>query len=174
MKKFRCNHFNKFKIDDIWECDSWKEYYLNKCIRKGIRLDFERDVNEDVKKTIKDAIAWLRTQYEFPIRIRIYVKKAPLIRAKDGEMIPDLFFWPSNRCDEPYIKIATGDYNDLLQKMNSDDALSTILFALFRELTHYYQWINELDIDDPNLERQAILCAKKRLRFYTKTKEHLL
>ena len=157
---------------NIWKCKDWKSYYSNRNIRRGIRLDFDKEVNEDVKRAIKNLIGWLRKEYEFPVRVRIYVKKQALVRARDGDMVPDLFFWPYNRDEEPYIKIATGDYYDLLKQMEKDDALATILMALLQELTHYFQWLNGLDFSEDSLMAGARKSADRIMDIYSETREH--
>ena len=156
----------------IWECSEWKSVYLNSKCRSGIKVDFDKEVNIDLRNAIKEMIVWLRTEYEFPIRVRIYVKKDLLVKATDGDMVPDLFFWPDNRYDEPYIKLATGDYDELLETLDRDDAIATILIALLHEMTHYFQWINGLEITDPSLDEQARICARTVLNDYADKRDH--
>ena len=157
---------------DIWIIDNWKTYYSNKTHRSGIKVDFELGVNESVKSAIKNMVNWLRKTYTFPVRVRIYVKKGIKVKARDGDLVPDLFFWPYNRDDEPYIKIATGDYFELLSKLGKDDALATILLALLRNLTHYFQWLNDIKLTPIGEERQATRCARLKLREYAETRDH--
>ena len=155
---------------NIWESRKWESYYSNNFHRNGIKVDFDRGVNETVKIAIKKLIVWLRQKYSFPKRVRIYVKEGVLIKARDGEMVPDLFFWPYNRDDEPYIKIATGDFDELKKHLGEEDALGTILFALLCELTHYYQWINNVVLTPIGEKRQARRCAGLILNEYANIK----
>ena len=157
---------------DIWKSDKWQEHYLNGKYRKGIKIDFDSNVNISVKQAIKNISNWLRKNYIFPIRLRIYVKSNTLIKARDGSKVPDLFFWPYNRDDEPYIKIATGDYDDLLKRLGKDDALATILFALLRNITHYFQWLNDTNLTATGEQRQATRYARIKLHEYAETREH--
>ena len=156
----------------IWNCKDWKKYYSNQNIRNGIKIDFDIDVDISVKNAIKKMVSWLRKNYEFPVRIRIYVKAGTMVKSRDGDLVPDLFFWPYNRNEEPYIKIATGDYSDLLNRLSPDDALATILIALLQELTHYFQWLNGLEFSNSNLKRQATICARAIMKRYAETREH--
>ena len=156
----------------IWKSKEWKKYYLQKAYIKGIKINFDKDVNEDVKRAIKEIMAWLRTQYEFPKRLHIYVKKSLLVRARDGDKIPDLFFWPDSRDGKPYIKIATGDYPELLENLGRDNALATILFALLEELTHYFQWLNGMEFQEEKLKKQANRCARQIMNAYAETRDH--
>lgn len=157
---------------NIWECSEWESVYLNSNCRKGIKIDFDKEVDMDLRNAIKTMIAWLRTEYEFPIRVRIYIKKDLLVKATDGDMCPDFFFWPADRYDEPYIKLATGDYNELLEELGRDDAIGTILIALLHEITHYFQFVNGLEFSDPSLDKQAKKCARAVLNDYADTRDH--
>ena len=47
---------------------------------------------------------------------------------------------------EPYIRVAAGDYLDLCDKWGKDSALTAILLTIGHELTHYFQWINALEL----------------------------
>ena len=71
------------------------------------------------------------------------------------------FFAPYDKYVEPYIKIAVGDYEKLKKKWGKDDALETYLLCIAHELSHYYQWINELKLTSMGEERQATIYQKK-------------
>ena len=131
---------------NIWKCEKWKKFYSYKNFRSGIRIDYDKEIAPEVKSAIKQFVNWLRKNYEFPMRVRVYVKKEYMLKARDGELVRDLFFWPYDRNVEPYIKISVGDYRTLLNQMGRDDALSTLLFAFARQLTHYYQLLNGIEL----------------------------
>ena len=158
---------------NVWLCQKWKTYYCDKDRRSGVRVDFSKNVNLDVKRAIKELLAWLRKEYTFPVRIRIYVAGSYYVKARDGDLVRDLFFWPENRDDEPYIKIATGDYEHWLKKIGKDNALSTILIALLKNLTHYFQWLNDKNLSLSTLKRQAKMCADEIMDDYAEIREHL-
>ncbi len=63
----------------------------------------------------------------FPIRIPIYLKDTEAIRTMDGELVSATFFQPDKRTDEPYIRVATGDYSEMLSCRGKDNALAAIL-----------------------------------------------
>jgi len=153
----------------IWESSDWKEYYLDKPHRSGVRLRFDSKVDIDVRNAIKRMVSWLRKRYEFPMRIHVYIKGSSLIRARDGDMVYDLFFWPNCRDVEPHIKIATGDYYNLTKEIGKDDAIATILLALLIELTHYFQWLNGKEFSYTTLNRQASRTGRKVLETYAET-----
>lgn len=76
------------------------------------------------------------------------------------------FFGPFDINNEPFIRVAVGDYYDLLNKSDKDDALAVILVSITHELTHYFQWIKHHDewcyaddILNNYYERQALYYA---------------
>lgn len=54
-----------------------------------------------------------------------------------------LFFGPYDIYVEPYIRVAVGDYKELLKTEQKDDVLAGYLCSIAHELTHYFQWINK-------------------------------
>ena len=58
-----------------WLSEDWQEYFSGKDnIPNGIYLRIEKNVNDDVKKSLKKFAKWLRKNYKFPIMLPIYVK----------------------------------------------------------------------------------------------------
>ena len=157
---------------NIWTTEKWKSYYNTGEHRSGIRVDYERNVDPNVKRAISEFVKWLRTEYKFPKRVRVYVKAAEKIKARDGDMVFGTAFLPYSRNDEPYIRIATGDYCDLRKKVGVDNALASIIGTLAHELTHYYQWLNDLELTPIGEERQATNYSKKILSLYAETRDH--
>jgi hypothetical protein len=72
---------------------------------------------------------------------------------------------------EPYVRIATGDYQMLLKKWGKDNALNAILKCIAHKLTHYFQWINELKLTDIGTERQANQYSRLILDEYFNVRE---
>ena len=140
----------------IWTITNWeKNIDDNRKRRTGIRFRYDKAVDPEVKRACTQFAQWLRTEYYFPLRVLVYVKKNKTIRAKDGENVVGIFFEPVSYSDEPHIRIATGDYEELKNKIGKDNALATILATLAHELTHYYQWINGIQLTPIGRERQA-------------------
>lgn len=46
----------------------------NVLVRKGIRLKIEESVQLELKTAFKDYTKWLRKEYDFPIRVTVYIK----------------------------------------------------------------------------------------------------
>lgn len=155
----------------IWTIDAWKNHLSNSC-RTGLRLRFEQDVDPEVRRACICFARWLRKEYFFPLRIPIYVKKARRIETKDKDKVCGTFFEPVDYSMEPYIKIASGDYADLERKIGKDNALAAILLTISHELTHYFQWINNLKLTSKGRERQATYYSRYIVEEYSETREH--
>ena len=156
----------------IWTIEKWRRFYDNKDIRSGLRLKFDKNVNPEVRRACKEFCKWLRKEYYFPIRVPIYVKSSKRIKAKDCQMVFATFFGPFDYMQEPYIKISTGDYEKMLMKYGNDNALASILASIAHELTHYYQWINGLQLTEIGEERQATMYSHYIIDEYSETREH--
>lgn len=157
----------------LWQLSEWKNYYDNPSIRKGLHLRFENSVNQGVRLSILKFCRWIRQEFYFPIRVVVYVKAAPYIVAKDKSKVYATFFGPENHMQEPYIKLSTGQFDQLLTKeVERDDALCIILTSLAHELSHYFQWINDVELTEIGQERQASIYARAILAEYSEVVEH--
>lgn len=150
----------------------WKHYYNAHSHRCGLRVDYEKNVDPEVKRACKEFVLWLRKEYVFPMRVRVYVKENKRIKAHDGEPVCGTTFLPYSRDDEPYIRIATGDYPELVEQMGTDNALAAILTTFAHELTHYFQWLNDVELTPIGEERQATRCATHVIDRYAQTRDH--
>ena len=157
----------------IWTIENWtKVLPKSNSRRTGIRFRFDKSVDAEVKRTCLEFASWLRSEYHFPVRVPIYVKGTKRIRAKDGDLVVGTFFEPFSYSDEPYIRVATGDYLELCNEVGKDNALASILTSIAHELTHYFQWINNLQLTPIGAERQATKYSKYILYEYSLTCEH--
>ncbi len=156
----------------IWLFKNDITYYDDKNVRNGLRLRFDRSVDEEVRRSIMEFAIWLRENYQFPIRLPIYVKSKKRIQALDGEMVCGTCFLPNDQMLEPYIRLAVGDYEELSMECGKDNALASYLNCMAHEITHYYQWISGLDMTDIQSERQARYYADKMVGKYAETRAH--
>lgn len=152
-------------------CKDWEEFVDSNC-RKGIRLRFDKAVDKEVRRACKEYVFWLRTQYDFPIRVPVYFKSSRYVLTSTGEKCSALFFGPYDKNLEPYIKISVGDYRELLEEVGKDNALAAILRSITHELSHYYQWIKDYDFESEKIERQAKYYASVVVDDYAETREH--
>lgn len=156
----------------LWQLEEWKKYYASCDCRKGLRVRCEPLVNQEVRQAIHKFCLWLRKEFCFPIRVNVYVKAADTIKAMDGERVSATFFGPYYHSLEPYIRLSTGDYLKQKGKFGRDNALASILTSLAHELSHYYQWINDVELTLRGIERQATSYAEGILAEYSDYTEH--
>ena len=158
----------------IWTIFNWEKHYNldDKSVRTGLRIKFDKNVDLEVKRSCKEFCKWLRKNYYFPMRIPIYIKSSPKIKALDGEYVSAIFFAPADKYEEPYIRISTGEYEKALMKYGKDNALGGILISISHELTHYFQWINDIELTEMGEERQVKSYAGFIIDEYSETREH--
>lgn len=158
---------------NIFTDTSWQNSY-NSGHRTGLRFVIEKNVDPEVRRACKEFGVWLRKKYYFPIRVPIYVKASERLKASDGSLCTGTFFGPYNKDVEPYIRIATGDYFDLdlLYEWGKDNALWAILETIAHEISHYFQWINDIELTLIGEERQAKKYATFILDEYSETRKH--
>lgn len=156
----------------LWSESFWEEYLIEKEHRSGIRVRFDKTVDNEVRRACKEFIRWLRRDYFFPIRVPIYIKSSKTVKSRSGENVSALFFGPFDKEAEPYISVAVGDYYDMVNKWGKDNALAAILCSISHELSHYFQWITDCKLPNAALERQALYYAHAILDDYDLEREH--
>lgn len=124
--------------------------------RSGLRVRCEQGVNSKVRQSCLDFAKWLRLSFEFPIRVVVYLKKAYQIKTQDGkEMVSATFFGPYSKKEEPYIRVSTGDFQELVSVQGEDNAILAILNSIAHEIIHYQQWLSNPDFDEDLTEKEA-------------------
>jgi hypothetical protein len=137
--------------------------------RPGLRIRCEQGVYPEVRRACLEFAKWLRIEFEFPIRVVVYLKKDYQIKSRfDKELVSGIFLGPFDKSEEPYIRIATGDYLELLAENGQDDALAAILGTIAHELGHYYQWIDDLELDEEGAENNS----EYMIDLYAETRDH--
>ena len=158
-------------MDHIWTIENWEQNidFMEEGHRTGFRLRFDSGIDPEVRRACKEFAAFLRKEYFFPLRVVAYIKNKKKIRAMDGDLVYGTFWsMEDDYTVEPYIRVAAGDYLDLCDKWGKDSALTAILLTIGHELTHYFQWINALELTPIGMERQAtkyaryVLCKGKK------------
>ncbi|GIN60477.1 hypothetical protein J27TS8_04700 [Robertmurraya siralis] len=121
--------------------------------RSGLRVRCEKGINTNVKEACLDFAEWLRLNMEFPIRVVVYIKKNYQIKTIDGkEWVSATFFAPYDKRVEPYIRVATGDYEELVEERGTENAIYAILNSMAHELVHYRQWLDDRELDEGEAE----------------------
>jgi hypothetical protein len=107
---------------------------------------------------------WLRLNFEFPIRVPVYLSRREQIITKKRQLVSASFFAPFNRAEEPYIRVATGDYGACRRKFGRYNALASILGSVAHEIVHYQQWSQGRE----TREDEAVKGSSKIVRLYLK------
>ncbi len=107
---------------------------------------------------------WLRAHYEFPMRVPIYLLPGKTVRTMHGERCSASFFAPWSPKDEPHIRIATGDYPELLRELGRDNALAAVLCSISHEIVHYQQWVATGEIWEKGVDRKAARMVERYAR----------
>ncbi|GAC42152.1 hypothetical protein [Paenibacillus popilliae] len=143
-----------------------KDLQVEKC-RTGLRIRSDKNVHVILRKAFIHFAEWLRCNYNFPKRVPVYLKSSYYIITQcSKEQAAASFFAPYNKQDEPYIRVATGDFFDLEKEHGRRDAILMILHSLAHELQHYYQWLD----DDEFLEDEAEDGADEIIQEYIEDK----
>lgn len=158
----------------IWTIDKWEKYIDidDARNRRGLRVRYEKNINPEVKRACKEFFTWIRSEYFFPKRVVVYMRASRHIKARDSDMVSATIWMPDDKMDEPYIRVSTGDYEEMLKKRGKYNALAAILASIAHELTHYFQWINNIELTRIGEERQATMYSRYILNEYAETREH--
>jgi hypothetical protein len=122
--------------------------------RSGLHIRGHRG-HPEVRAALIRYARWLRLNYAFPIRVPVYLSPRKTITTMHGEQASASCFAPWKPDDEPYIRIATGDYPKLHAERGRDNALASFLVSLSHEVTHYRQWIETGDLWEAGVVRRA-------------------
>jgi len=133
----------------------------------GLRIR-GHDAPRDVRDAIVRFAQWLRLSHAFPVRCPVYLSSRPELTTMHGDTASACFFAPWEPDEEPYVRIATGDYRDLRKTRSRDDALVAYLHSLAHELVHYWQWIETGLIT----ERGVVVRATNIVDRYALTTDH--
>ncbi|HEX3655750.1 MAG TPA: hypothetical protein VHV55_08095 [Pirellulales bacterium] len=100
--------------------------------------------------------SWLRSQHHFPVRIPVYLLPGEKFVTAENETVVSSFFAPFDRSQEPYIRIATGDFPQLRRDRGRANALAAFILSLSRQLTHYWQWVRTGETWHSGVNKQAL------------------
>ncbi|MCO7127607.1 DUF2750 domain-containing protein [Sporolactobacillus shoreicorticis] len=125
-------------------------------VRTGLRIRSEKGVHAKVRDSCINFAVWLRLNRDFPIRVVVYLKKSVQIKTVvSKELVSATFFAPYDKNSEPYIRVATGDYDELVRNSGEAHAINAILTSMAHELVHYQQWIEDRNFDESEAEHEA-------------------
>ncbi len=107
---------------------------------------------------------WLRSNYEFPIRVPVYLSPRKELISMNGGTASATFFAPWDRAEEPYIRVATGDYPTEQKRCGRDDALATLIHSFSHEIVHYQQWVETGEMWERGVEVKADTMLRRYAR----------
>ena len=128
--------------------------------RTGLRIRGQRG-HPCVREALKRFARWLRQEYNFPIRVPVYLNQHRRFVTIEGEEVTASFFAPDDPNVEPYIRIATGDYDDLVVELSKHDALASYICSLAHEIVHYQQWVSDGYTSEEGVDKEAVAILRR-------------
>jgi hypothetical protein len=132
--------------------------------RNGIRI-CDKGGDPEVKRALIRFAAWLRKEYEFPIRVPVYLYPSEYLITMHGSKASASFFAPWDRNVEPFIRIATGDYRGLKARRGKANSLTAYLSSLAHEVIHYQTWVTSGRTSEKGVARASLAMVRR----YSKT-----
>ena len=117
------------------------------------QLHFDTEIEKEFKHFAIAFCKWLRQNYEFPVVLNIYFVNTYKIRLLNGLMAYGSFRWYPKR--SPRICIPAKIEPELLSELSKEDIYEMILSSMVHEITHYYQWTDNLKQNNAVSEKQA-------------------
>ncbi len=135
--------------------------------KTGLRIH-GRNGHPEVRDALVRFACWIRREREFPVQVNVYLSPLERVIARDGDKCTGLIWIPDDPSRYPYIRIATGDYDERKREDGRDDALASDICTLCHELIHYWQWLEHNDMWEKGVARQASRLVDR----YAKTTDH--
>lgn len=111
-----------------------KNEYQKSAKLEGLRCFYE-DIGQETIIEIKSFIKYIRKNYYFPIRCKIFFTNESNYKSFfDGHRYYGIFFDKSTEKRKVYPQIYVAS------KITKFNKIEDVLFTLLHELTHYYQW----------------------------------
>ena len=133
----------------------WERFETGRCAmeNRGLSFHFEKGIHPGLRRLYLDFAAWLRKNYVFPVHLNVYILNQEKVKLLTGACAYGSFRWYPNRT--PRIKIPSKIEQHVLERNTKDEAYELVLSSLVHELTHYFQWVLDLDQSNAVSERQA-------------------
>ncbi|WP_394921070.1 hypothetical protein [uncultured Robinsoniella sp.] len=110
---------------------------------KNINIVFDSGVDKYVKDVIYNFCRNIETSYQIIAPLNIYVANKPYVIAEDGDKVVGVFWHPwelDDREECAYIKLAAGDYEELVRARGKINAIFAILYPLSGNIVKYLTW----------------------------------
>ncbi|MDQ8738833.1 hypothetical protein [Paenibacillus sp. LHD-38] len=86
----------------------------------------------------------------------VYIKKDYQIKTyQTKELVSASFLCPDDKDLEPYIRVASGDYEELISERGEENAIAAILTSIGHEIIHYRQWIDDREFSEDEAEEEG-------------------
>ena len=133
----------------------WQQFEKANCEQSnpGISFRYEKGIDQGLREFYLRFSKWLRGKYVFPVHLTIYVLNQEKVRLRDGTLTYGSFRWYPKR--SPRIKVPSKVEAELLEEYSLADIYVMILSSLVHELSHYFQWVADLEQTNAVSERQA-------------------
>ncbi len=154
-------------MKEIWKLETWRtnEQVISR-ERGGLYLHFERSVDCELRSGCMEFARWIRKRYLFPVEVNLFFVGDDQVKALDGEMT-DMTFWkPDFFSEDPYGRLAVGDYLKNVKELGKESAMESVLDSMAILLTFYYQWLNGINLTERGEVRQAHRVASTVLEQY--------
>ena len=114
-----------------------------------IMLAIFENANREIKELFLLFSKWLRKNYVFPIHLNIYIVDKEKVKLKNNQLVYGRFRYYENRT--PVIHIPAKIEQYVKDSYEINEIFDGVLSSLVHELTHYYQFVLDLELS----ERQA-------------------
>ncbi len=130
-------------------------------MRSGLRINASK-IDPEIGNAFKYFAKWLRQHNDFPIRFPVYLSPKEKVKGKDGKYKVSYFFAPFDNSVEPYLSVATGDFQEMVRDSGKDNALFNLLYSLALGIVRYQKWIEDnskVDLYAPEDDATNLLYA---------------
>lgn len=159
----------------VWRKKKRNSFTAFSAKKSGLYFRVQKDVDPEVRRACLEFGAWLRKNYDFPVRVIVYIKAAKFVRESDGELIYHTIWEPFDKeTYYPYARISTGYYEEDLKSCGKDNALCYILTGIATMLSCYKMWLNDLtkDLTENEELKLARKYGRRLIVDYSKTRDH--
>lgn len=108
-----------------------------------IKFNYEKGIHKDVMLACKNLSKWLNDEFVFSKELCVKICNSYYVEATDGDKVISVFSQSfDNNKEKAIIKVAAGDYDELLKNNTTTDALAMILLSICHNIIHYFQWLD--------------------------------
>lgn len=129
----------------------WGKFEIKKSKynNNGVLFHYEKSLDGEIKELFLSFSKWLRKNYVFPIHLNIYIVDKEKVKLKNNQLVYGRFRYYENRTPVIHIPAKIEEYVKDSYAIN--EIFDGVLSSLVHELTHYYQFVLDLELS----ERQA-------------------